>query len=86
MWITYTILEGAANDCPAPGRSEVTGFGQYGDWAHIYLDEEIEGSVDPASPGSVLDGSKSFAIDLPKATIAVTWHLVHEGPINLPHD
>lgn len=85
FWQTNTILEGATKDCPQAGRSEVTGFGQYGDWAHIYLDDPIEGSLDVANPGSVVDGSKSFKIELPKATITVTWHFVHEGAINLPH-
>lgn len=86
-WQTYTILEGAARDCPPPGRSEVTGFGQYGQWAYRYIGEnDIEGSLDAANPGSVVQGSLTFDIDSPKATITVTWHLVHEGPINLPHE
>jgi len=86
IWQTYTILEGAAIDCPPPGRSEVTGFGQYGEWAHSYFDDDIESGLDPQNPGSVLDGSLTLAIPLPEATMTVTWHLVHDGPIVLPHD
>lgn len=86
MWITYTILEGAAVDCPPPGRSEVTGFGQYGEWAYSTGGGPMEGSLNPQNPGSVLDGSLTFDIPSPEATITVTWHLVHDGPIVLPHE
>ena len=87
MWITYTILEGAARDCPAAGRSEVTGFGQYGEWASSYA-REVEGSLDVQNPGAVLDGSHTYALSEPayEGTATVTWHLVHDGPIVLPFD
>jgi hypothetical protein len=86
MWITKTILEGAAIDCPPPGRSEVTGFGQYGEWAYSTGGGPIAGTLDTSSPGSVLNGSVTSDIESPKATVTVTWHLVHDGPITLPHD
>jgi len=86
MWITYTILEGAANDCPTPGRSEVTGFGQYGEWAYSYSPGILEGTLDPANPGFVLDGSTSVETSSPEGTVTATWHLVHDGPIVLPHE
>jgi hypothetical protein len=84
LWEEFTILEGAAIDCPAPGRSETTGFGSYGDYAHIYGGGPMEGTLDPLNPGSVLDGSVTSTTDeLLPATITVTWHLVHDGPIIL---
>ena len=49
LWQTFTILEGAANDCPSPGRSEQTGFGQYGEWAYSY-GPALEGTLNPAIP------------------------------------
>ncbi|MEP7361408.1 MAG: hypothetical protein ABI744_07505 [Chloroflexota bacterium] len=81
LWETYTILEGAAKDCPPPGRSEVkdTGGPAY-DWASS-LRGSIEGQIDPANPPSVVDGSASFTVDSPEATVTVAWHLVHDGPI-----
>jgi hypothetical protein len=86
MWVTYTILEGAANDCPAPGRSEVTGFGQYGEWAYSYGPGSLEGTLNPGNPGSVLEGSTSVEASSPEGTVTATWHLVHDGPIVLPRE
>lgn len=86
MWQSYTILEGAAIDCPPAGRSEVTGFGQYGEWAYSYFDTDIEGILDTGNPGSTVDGSATFETSPLEGTVTVTWHLVHDGPIVLPHD
>lgn len=88
LWQINTILEGAAIDCPPAGTvADVTDFGQYGAWAYPSLEDEIEGTLNPTNPGSVVEGTRSFDIELPwDATITVSWSLVHEGPINLPHD
>lgn len=85
MWQTYTILEGAETDCPPAGRSEVTGFGQYGEWAYSYFEPNIEGTLDTGNPGSTVDGSAVFETSPLEGTVTVTWHLVHDGPITLPH-
>jgi len=65
----------------------VTGFGQYGEWAHSTLgSNNIEGSLNPANPGNAVDGSAMFETAFPDGILTVTWHLVHDGPITLPHD
>lgn len=45
----------------------------------------LEGTLNPANPGSVLDGTAS-AETSPEGTVTATWHLVHDGPIALPHE
>ncbi len=87
LWDTTTIVEGAAIDCPPPGPVENTTDGPVVEWASSILGSSgsITGKLDPANPGSVVDGSAKFDITLPQATLTVTWHLVHDGPITLPH-
>jgi hypothetical protein len=88
LWETNTIIAGGANDCPGPGIDETATEGPVVEWASSILGayDFIDGKTDPAAPGSVVDGSKTFAITLPEATLTVTWHLVHDGPIVLPHE
>lgn len=83
LWETFTILEGAANDCPPPGRSEVQDtIGPIYDWASSVAYGTIGGQIDPANPPSVVDGSVTLVHDdSPEATVTVTWHFVHDGPI-----
>ncbi|HEY8135933.1 MAG TPA: hypothetical protein VIF08_07810 [Candidatus Limnocylindrales bacterium] len=82
LWQTYTILEGAATDCPAPGRSEVEDTeGPIYDWASSVAYGTIGGQIDPANPPSVIDGSVTLVSESPEATVTVTWHFVHDGPI-----
>lgn len=83
LWETYTIIEGAARDCPPTGRSEVVDAnGGLLEWANtLARDVNIKGSIDPANPPSVVDGSITADTTLPEATVTVTWHLVHDGPI-----
>ncbi|MEO6350402.1 MAG: hypothetical protein ABIP53_07100 [Candidatus Limnocylindrales bacterium] len=87
LWETYTILEGAARDCPPAGRSEVTGTdGPVLGWASAGS-LEVEGSIDPLNPPSVIDGSQTLAIDtFPPGTVTVSWHLVHDGPIDVTYN
>ncbi len=88
LWETYTILEGAARDCPPAGTTEQhdTG-GPIISWASGQADDnELKGSVNPSNPGSVLDGSASYETTLPDSTVTASWHLVHEGPMLLPND
>lgn len=94
LWEAYTILEGAAADCPGPGSEVTTTEGPVVEWASSFIGEvdvnsglysSIEGQLDAANPGSVVDGSVTFEFSLPKMKLTVTWHLVHDGPIVLPH-
>jgi hypothetical protein len=87
LWQKNTILEGAAKDCPGPGTEQTTTEGPIVEWASSVLGpyDSIKGTLDAASPGAVVDGSKTFDETSPKATLTVTWHLVHEGSIVLPH-
>ena len=87
LWDKNTILEGAAADCPGPGPELTTTGGPAIEWASSILGayDSIDGTMDASAPGAVVDGSKTFKIDLPEATLTVTWHLVHDGPITLPH-
>lgn len=88
LWETYTILEGAAQDCPPPGTSEVQDTeGPIISWASGQADtNELTGSLSPSNPGSVLDGSASYETTLPDAKVTASWHLVHEGTILLPNE
>jgi hypothetical protein len=84
LWETYTILAGAARDCPGPGTEQHDTEGPVIDWASsVASSDTIGGQFDPANPGSVLDGSTTFDVTLPDATVTVTWHLVHDGPITV---
>lgn len=85
LWKGYTILEGAPIDCPPPGYEQKTTGRASFEWASS-VRGGTEGSLDPANPGSVVDGSVTFDTTSPDATVTVTWHLVHDGPINLPHN
>lgn len=87
LWQTNTIIEGAAKDCPGPGLDETATEGPVVEWASSILGayDFVDGKLD-STPGSVVDGSKTFKITLPEATLTVTWHLVHDGPITLPHN
>jgi hypothetical protein len=88
LWETITIIAGAAKDCPAGLGKQTTTEGPVLLWASSALGayDEIAGHVAASSPGSVVDGSTTFVVNLPlKATVTVTWHLAHDGPIVLPH-
>ena len=88
LWETNTIIDGAARDCPSPGGDVTDTAGPIVEWASSILGayDFIDGTLDAANPGSVVDGSKTFDITLPDAKLTVTWHLVHDGAIVLPHD
>lgn len=87
LWQKNTILEGAAKDCPGPGTEQAATEGPIVEWASSILGsyDSIEGKLDPANAGSIVDGSVAFDETSPKAKLTVTWHLVHEGTIALPH-
>lgn len=49
------------------------------------MDATIEGELNPANPGSVVDGTSTWEMRSPEGfTMTITWHLVHDGPIVLP--
>lgn len=83
QWRTYTILDGAARDCPPPGTSEVKDTsGPLLWWVSGFGSGEIEGSIDPANPGSVIEGELTLPIDqFPPGSVTVSWHLEHDRPI-----
>ncbi|MDL2335886.1 MAG: hypothetical protein QFC55_07640 [Chloroflexota bacterium] len=82
LWETYTILAGAAKDCPGPGIEQHDTEGPIIDWASSVANSStMGGQIDPANPGSVVEGSTTFEVTLPDATVTVSWHLVHDGPI-----
>lgn len=95
LWETYTILEGAANDCPGAGYEVTDTEGPVVEWASSFIGEldvasgqfsSIGGQLNASNPGSVVEGSSTFTFALPKMTLTVTWHLVHDGPIVLSHE
>jgi hypothetical protein len=47
---------------------------------YAYLEGQISGT-----PGTTIDGSMSFDLKSPAMKLDATWHLVHSGPIILPH-
>ncbi len=64
QWQTFTILEGAANDCPAPGTGDVNDtYGPVLEFASSFHGStDIGGSIDPANPGSVIEGTQTFEV------------------------
>ncbi len=45
--------------------------------------DRVEGTIDPANPGTTLQGSKR--VEWPDGSVTtITWDLVHDGPIRLP--
>ena len=88
LWEHDTVIAGGANDCPTPLPDQQTTDGPVVEWASSIVGayDQIQGKMDPGSPGSVVDGSISFKETLPEATLTVSWHLVHDGPITLPHN
>jgi hypothetical protein len=88
LWETDTIIDGAAKDCPTSPGDVMTTDAPVILWASGILGsyDQIKGTLDVGGPGSVVDGSASFNETSPQATLTVTWHLVHDGPITLPHN
>jgi len=88
LWETNTIIQGAARDCPGAGGDVADTAGPIVEWASSILGayDTIDGTLNPANAGSVVDGSKTFDITQPEAKLNVMWHLVHDGAIVLPHD
>jgi hypothetical protein len=88
LWEHDTVIAGGANDCPTTLPDQQTTDGPVVEWASSIIGayDQIQGKMDPGSPGSVVDGTISFKETLPEATLTVTWHLVHDGPITLPHN
>jgi len=86
-WHTDTIISGAAGDCPQSEPDQTTSDPTNLEWASSVLGpyDQIQGKLDPGSPGSIVDGSATFKeTQPPDTTLTVTWHLVHTGPIPLP--
>jgi hypothetical protein len=93
IWEKVTILAGAARDCPGPGYESKTTEGPIVEWASSFLGttdvngiySSIHGKLNPTNPGSVVDGTATFKLSLPEMQLTISWHLVHDGPITLPH-
>ena len=45
---------------------------------------DITGKID-GTPGTTIDGSITWNMELPAMKMDIAWHLVHSGPIVLPH-
>jgi hypothetical protein len=93
-WLKYNDISAnctvkfAPFDNPSPGGPIV-------EWVSSRFGEEdvnglvasIEGFLNRANPGSVVDGTRTWEMKSPEGfTVTVTWHLVHDGAIILPHD
>ena len=88
LWETVTIIAGAARDCPTGLGQQTNTEGPVLLWASSALGayDQVAGHIPASGPGSTVDGSATFVVNMPlKATVTVTWHLVHDGPIVLPH-
>jgi hypothetical protein len=89
-WETISDLTAG---CVGNGYDTTTTQGPIVWWVASFLGEvdvnniysNIEGQLNAASPGSVVDGSIIWKLKLPEMTMTITWHLVHSGPIVLPH-
>jgi hypothetical protein len=92
-WLKYSEISAncevnfAPFDNPSPGGPIV-------EWVSSHLEEDdvngdgafIEGRLNPSSPGSVVDGTSTWEMRYPEGfTMTVTWHLVHDSPIVVPH-
>jgi hypothetical protein len=92
-WLKYNDISAncqvnfAPFDNPSPGGPLV-------EWVSSHLGESdvngmgavIEGSLNRSNPGSVVDGTSTWEMKSPEGfTMTVTWHLVHDSPIVLPH-
>jgi len=79
--------------CQGTGYDQTTTQGPIVWWVSSFLGEtdvnniysNIEGNLNPANPGSTVDGSSTWKLKLPEMTMTITWHLVHSGQIVLPH-
>lgn len=87
LWETVTILSGAARDCPVGLGPQTATEGPVILWASSLQGAytTIGGKFTATGAGAVVDGSFTFKSDVAEATVTVTWHLVHDGPIVLPH-
>ncbi len=88
LWETFTILAGAPADCPTALGHQAATEGPVLLWASSAKGpyDQIAGHAAGSGPGTAVDGSASFVVDAPlKTTITVTWHLVHDGALVLPH-
>jgi hypothetical protein len=88
LWETITVLAGAAKDCPAGLGKQTATEGPVLLWASSAKGayDQIAGQTAASGPGTAVDGSASFVVELPlKATLTVTWHLIHDTALVLPH-
>ena len=101
-WTTYSNVSANCEGDVDEDRTEQ--WGPNPEWASQAFNESdancerpsIAGQLDPAQPGSVVEGSMTWEIgtcvsewvlDPPPpivTTLTVDWHLEHDGPITLP--
>jgi hypothetical protein len=79
--------------CTGNGYDTTTTQGPGIEWASSFLGtadkngvySRIDGQLNASNPGSVVDGSVTWELSEQDITLTITWHLVHEGPIVVPH-
>ncbi len=92
IWDKITDLSAG---CEGDSLETTATEGPIVEWASSFLGSldvnniyaRIDGQMDAANPGSVVDGEINWELSSPEGmTLTITWHLVHDGPISLPHD
>lgn len=93
-WLKYSDISA---DCEVnyPEFDDPSSGSPLVDWVSTEVDTEqtvgnlskvLEGQLNASSPGTVIDGTKSWEFQFPEGyEVTVTWHLVHSTPITLPH-
>ncbi len=89
-WLAVSDVSGGCSGDPGYDTTDTQGpivwwvsslLGQT-DVNNLYSD--IHGQID-AAPGTTIDGSIAWNLVQPAVMMDITWHLVHSGPIVLPH-
>jgi hypothetical protein len=90
VWDTFSDISAG---CVAKSGGDVTDTqGPLVWWVSSFLGESdvndkyssISGQLG-AAPGTTIDGSATWMLKAPALKMDITWHLVHDSPIVLPH-
>lgn len=90
-WLKYSDIS-AACEISYPPYDNPSTQGPILEWVSSRLGDadvdliysDIEGQMSTGNPGSTVDGTKEWKFS-DGLTMTITWHLVHDGPIVLPH-
>ena len=90
MWLTVSDVSAGCTGATAYDTTDTQGPLVW--WVSNLLGEtdvnnkyaSIDGQIN-GTPGSTIDGTISWNLQLPAVKMDITWHLVHTGPIVLPH-